>query len=798
MSQALLLAVVLSVNSGVEPDQLTVKAVWPAKPTGNADYRRQYGRVIEASGGGPFFAVIPTGMSPGEWSVFDARTGKCVGNGDCREQFGGDGHTVLSPDGMILIAILYPTNPQMAGKDPLYVLRAYDTATGKPLWETKGEGRLAAVRFAGADCVVTWGANSPKQYTVIDAKTGRPVGSGPPQGGPQGEPKLLSPLAFSPGGRYAAVSYRREASTLYLVRLTDGGVVQTFQFPEGVGNFTNLAFSPDGKRIAAAFHDSQNNYTVRTVTFDVASGKQDGDVSAYAVPLWTGVRSVVWSSDNKGILLANTVMVHLDTGTVLYRFNHLNHAQANFPLELGRVVRVVLDPETKKLQLQDLTIDAGRIAASIAAAKAGGAGVDGWLPKATAANRPEARPVTVPARADDWTYQPDPAGADLDVANVPLPFPAAWVESFHVTKTSAVFDVLKKDSPKFLAFPKRSLVQLNVDAKKLRRSFDVPHICRLADVSLDDTIAVTVEIETGHRFDVWNLADGKHLLGVRPGNWRKPDDELLFVASVASDRVLTLTKAGELAVWAVPSGKAVYVAAVKDVSTPILSPGRKYLFLHYSETVRVIETATGNLCGELQSGLTGSIQLRDFTPPPLPPAIPALASSPDGLQFVAAFRPKPTAPPQGIVWDLRTAKMTHVVPFPTVGQAPFGGRFPEVVRFAGARHLLVWGSALMGLESKTSERDYLAQLAKRPLFAASAPDSRLWLVTDEAKPSADTQCSLIATTLPDGYASVAVDPLVPESEDRRAVVTAIQVILLLGLLLFLFLRILRMKNACVT
>jgi hypothetical protein len=704
----------------LKPDPPAKPVAWPAAMP---DVDLPAGRhlwVTPADHAGPFVAVSQASVERTPRTVFDLRTGKQVGEFESDLQTGPS--EALSSDGKLLVTVASKIEAER-GRPSRRFLAGFDVASGKRLWETEITGFPPRVRFVGPDKVVVDPRypRSGEKLELYDARTGRVLRTLT-----LGQLTIHSQPAGSPGGRYVAV-VERDGSAVVL-GAGNGAVVARLALPETLrgkaGHCRELAFSPDGRRLAAVFPVTvPGAQAARVVSWDLATGKPDADAHVALSPQSAGP-PFSWSADSTAWLMTGAGVIDPDTGTVLWKIPGAGSASAaHLPIAAHRIVRIDTRSGLATRQIQEVALPKDRVAAALKAVRTGGLAVDGWLPALAKADRSAAQAVAVPPRADDWTYQPDPAPATTPRKPLRLPLSAGRVESAHVVGPAAVFELVEPSAD--LLAPRR-LVRVNLATGKPTGTVELPHVTRLADVAPDGAAALTVDSEDGRRVDVWDLGTGRPVAGWRPALVREPGGELQYASLLSADRVLTLTRGGELAVWSVPGAKAVYTARVPGLGVPTRSPGRKYLFALQGDVVRVIEATTGQLAGDLPADAAPP---PTYTLPPGPWARPPLAVRPDGKELAALLAQPAGTGPQVRRWDLTTAKLTDRSPYPGPGVTP-----TTAVRYAGPDHLLVADTELFGLTSRAVEWRYVRPAAVRP--AASA-DGRYWYVADGfASPSA--------------------------------------------------------------
>jgi hypothetical protein len=744
---AALLAVLLAAAPAVadepvvKPDPPAAKPDWPAAvpafelPAGGYS-------TLPADHAGPFAITALQAGKETTRAVFDLRTGKKVGGWKSDDPLAA-GHA-LSPDGKLYVGVFAKGRPAAGAPLPPRALAGFETTTGKRLWEVELTGYVARVLFAGPDKVVIDHGGGGNQKDLYDAKTGKLVRTL--------SVRDIAPIATatSPGGAYLAVVEQiapgAGAATVSVVGLADGTVLHRFELPAQEANrfvyAQELAFSPDGARLSAVLPvNAPGVRGLRVLSWDLATGKPDADAHIQAPAVYSHPM-LRWTADGQAWFVSGLGMVDPDTGAVLWRSpNRALGFAFHVPLSAGRVVRIVGGGSGNAWRVREIALPKEKVAAALKAVRAGGLAVDGWLPAIAKADRTETREVAVPARADDWAYRPDPAPAQAAGKPLWLALAAGRVASAHVAGPVVVFELVDQTfgAPDPLA--PRQLLRVDLATGKPTGRVELPHVCRLADVGPAGDVAVTADLDDARRVDVWDLTTGKHLAGWRPAGPREPGGELVHVSALSADRVLTLTQGGELAAWSVPKVQAVYTARVVGMGPPVRSPGRKYLFGLQGDTVRVIETATGKLVGDLAADPLPppTAAPAPGTAPPVGPAgpwaVPPLAVRSDGEELTALIPRGGTD--HALRWDLATAKLRDRFALGRSVRTP-----AAPFRYAGPDHLLLAEADLFGLKSRAVEWHYARPGATK--FAAD-DDGRAWYVADEPTPPAAAAAGTGAT-----------------------------------------------------
>jgi predicted Zn finger-like uncharacterized protein len=493
-----------------------------------------------------------------------------------------------------------------------------------------GSSVLYLVDFAGPGQLVT--SKSIKGdfvFQVWDLKTGQPLRSFTVGAHPD-----RKQIAVSAGGKYAAI-FSKKNDRVLIYDLSTGARAGEAMVPKGQKgvNCQGLAFSPDGKTLAAMFAMFPES---RLITWDMESGQVKADHTlkqslqnlADKSFLYKGP-PLEWLSDGSGLIAFGQLLIEVEKGAIFFKIpaEGLDGSQRRL-FGTSRVARTKGDFRAQALTLDAMPSD--QIASALKAAQSGADPAATKLPAAKPADWATARTLPPAGAAGAWKAVADAApNRKQFVKSVPLQgksgdlvrilFAAPDIGQAAVLTAAAPSDlVLQKQvrADRYDLVTGKTLGGIDLFAAEAPQGqqFQLD-----ADVSPDGALLAVKEPKDGKRIDVWSLADGKHLAGWIP--YEKDGDPVIrWVGFLGTGKVLTLNGAGKLVLWQVPDCRALWVLDGCR-SAPAISSGRKYLAAFTGSTIELLDGT-----GERQGTLTG----------PALRSVLAAGFSADGTQFAAA------------------------------------------------------------------------------------------------------------------------------------------------------------------
>lgn len=452
-----------------------------------------------------------------------------------------------------------------------------------------------------------------------------------PEGTPERTQELADAIdkespAISPGGKYLAMITRGSPITLQVYEVDSGNMRGEAVLPHadrGFSNVKGLAFSPDGKELAAYCEDSGN---LRLLCWNMESGELTDNIELKK-SLREGMhdgnsyegRPIDWFPDGKRWLVDGQVVVDRTAEGAFYRL----------PTETGMhnaEQRIVLDDEKLlvgmggwgKRALMTYEIEQEQLARGIENSQRGGKEIDQQLPPLTPADISAA--VEVSGVADEWQVKPDPAPAPAGkFASRPIDLKDGSGTIFF---SRADVGKVLLDCSASLPFNFRNRgIHLNQQRAHRLCLYDLFKGKHLKSVPLAydaDAVAfspdgnrVAVRLTEGRdRIDVFDIQTEKHLAGWRPypeekeqedrfaisfGNREQQVEEAEFVDA---EHLLTKGRGDLLVLWTLPECRAVWTARSRHFK---LSPNHKYLALVNDNTVTLIDALSGEPQGQLDA-----------------------------------------------------------------------------------------------------------------------------------------------------------------------------------------------------
>lgn len=530
------------------------------------------------------------------WQIFDLQKSQplaTLAKPDMRDE-------VLSPDGKYL-----------AGKGRLQLnqtdIHVIDTSKGGPACTIALDTKAAAFRlidFLPDDHLLTYKTRGLTGYfEVFRIADGQAVKTFTVEG-------LLDPdhhFAFSPGRKYLAVAHK---SQIDIFQPLTGELAGQIQLPFAQGSFKALAFSPDGQEFACLLEKFGSS--ARLLSWKVQGGKLgvDHKFAKSITELTKGFgyqgRIMEWLPDGSGWLFYGQTWIDYASGAPVYSLPV--PPGRNWPRRLigkEHLATVTGTGQQQALVLAPLPTE--EITQKIQEARNGGGKAPDTLPAPKTADLALAKTLPAPNGAVAWQVQADPAPA-VPAANAFIPVRSKPADVLQIAFARTEAAIVSKAAPNALSISKNiqaDRYELNTgkhlgtcnlySAAVPENRFGSPaQLTVRAELSPDGTRLAVSKSAGEPRLDIWDLTEGKHLVGWMPCAGGKVE----WFAFVAEDRLLTSDGSGKIILWKVPDCQAVYVAQGYRGRAQ-LSPGRQYLAACSGTGIDLLDSATGERRGTL-------------------------------------------------------------------------------------------------------------------------------------------------------------------------------------------------------
>ncbi|HYT88470.1 MAG TPA: hypothetical protein VEL76_07160 [Gemmataceae bacterium] len=596
---------------------------------------------------------------------------------------------------------------------------------------------LALVDFARPGRVVTAKYGAPNAtFQIWD------IGTGLETGRFETSNFVYKIEAFSPGRRYLAVADKEKIMVHDLAAAKPAGEIE---LPKGYDAVRGLAFSPDGKELAAYLEQGQRSHLL---SWDVAAGEVVREHRWDKGPNALAQKSTLspplglqWLQGQGGWLILGQVLVEHTTG----QHAVILPAAVNDPT-LG--TRRLFGPKhvltmsgfAGKQQLTAVPLPAAQIASMLNVVREDALAPP--LPPAKVATWNGVRLLSPPVGEVPWQAAADPAPAAraAPLFRTALRWQEQQTEQILFTTPllaqAAVLSMVKPSSP-------TAPQQLRVDRYDLTSgkflggrplcpvSIDQKHGAVKGDLSPDGTLLLVQHPADGRRLDVWSMAGGKHEAAWMPcATDTEPAGKPRWFAALDGGRVLTLGEQGRLTLWQLPDCRALWtLEGVRG--TVALSPGRNYLAAHDGAAFQLLATADGTWKGRqlLSPELAGGVAM-------------AAVFAPDGQTLVANLSaPQRSARDESVLsrWNALNGKVEALIPVPL-------NRLEKDDRLViwSQRHVLV-GRMVIDWNIRAPVCAYRGPMP-RFLERVGLPDGRCWVAND----GTERQATLTGRSLPEG------------------------------------------------
>jgi hypothetical protein len=319
---------------------------------------------------GPVVAVVVPGTKRSEtaWQVWNLQSMKQIGAIPAMGGAGSSGMELrVSADGNYISAPIYPP-----GSIKSTGIEIYSVADGKPLTKLRpprsDDSRIGITEFAGPGQFLSLHDEGRTGVAnVYDVKTGEQVITFNTVGQIDRKANVLSP-----GGRYLVMFDSFDAKhPIQVYEMKTGKVVRTLKprVPQ-VGYYVcgGLAFSPDGKELAALFNTDGGDYLQ---AWDFETGKRKAS-HKFTTPLAKTAKAAAWNlidgypeplewlPDRSGWLAYGQLMIDHDRGKVFWTRDpeDLNVLWQRRFLDADHIVTVMVkSPRERQLEIITLPKD---------------------------------------------------------------------------------------------------------------------------------------------------------------------------------------------------------------------------------------------------------------------------------------------------------------------------------------------------------------------------------------------------------------------------------------------------------
>jgi len=562
------------------------------------------------------------------------------------------------------------------------------------------------VEFAGNDRLI-FGKLGNRKLQVCDIKSGDKVCELK-----VGERADVDSVAISPGGAYLAVASAGDGR-LQLHDLKTGEVVAEAATPRSKGQAARcvgLRFAPDGSEVAGLFESFRD---FQVVCWDAVNGKMLDQFDlgkTVAKPTFYKDRGIDWLPNKSAWLVLGYAMVDRQSGkkvwTLPFDDKNLKVGPRHF-LDSEHAMVVSSSPG---MTLRTFEIPLDKVNAASTIVRAGGNAADASLPPLKSVDLASASKVSLTAKPGAWTV-PAPSASfqpkRLTSRAVPLKNKADEARGLLFaggdSTEAVVFGTASKpNSEESSDGQPRWLERFDLRNGKALGAVELPGPSNPIALGPDGSTILLREAKAKDRLDLFNVADGKPIVGWRPYDKESGDDRAVIWADFLDPRrIATINGAGVFVVWSIPDLKAIYLVEDAFQGAPTLGPDRKLVAGFDGKALRVLDAATGALLGE-------SLAMTGLGPRP---EWKGGAFTLDGSAFAGQFGRN-----RLVRWDLATGKIGAEVK----STAPLPS---DPVEWVGGHHVLLDNRTLVDFGTKRVVWDY----AGAPV-GSGGPDGKHWFV----------------------------------------------------------------------
>jgi WD40 repeat protein len=550
-------------------------------------------------------------------------------------------------------------------------------------------------------------------------------------------------IAVSPGGNQLAVLI---GTTLMLHDLNSGELIGRSRVSDardkGPSGWSGLAFSPDGTRLAAVARWFADR---RIVCWDVESGEPLVDRNAECPdPRYrpeNNAKHLVWLPDCTAFVVEGKELIDAETAMPIWSLPEGDLGKPH-PLENSKLLIAHDGSLTQPGKITLLTIPQDEVNKSRELVRSGGRSEDMLLPALTETDLSAVRQTKMPEVAVAWSAEFAPARPPEGLMPEPIEAGRTGLALRDIKFSSGPAKTVSllhgPAEPGDGGAARSQLESFDLASGDRKCEIDLPGDYRLIGLSGDGSLAALGFVEEKgksqpgatepadwSRLDIWALGMNKHALGFRPYNYAAdPEAQSANWCGFTDKRhALTTSSDGTLVKWEFPSCKALYAIEAFGKALALSADGKYVLgWISRTDVIRVVDTQTGNCCGELHTGemWTGGVM--------------SGALSIDGQRFAAIVLRNGV---QLAVWSLTDGNLVDVF---HISDKLFAG--DASLAWVDPRYVLVAKRFLIDIENHAVAWQYALT---EGMLAGDSPDGRLWYSIPGLREGSQ---QLVATRLP--------------------------------------------------
>lgn len=532
----------------------------------------------------------------------------------------------------------------------------------------------------------------------------------------------------SPGGKYL---FARDDIRITVFDIENDKLVtelSSMKLDNAPANLDAITVSPDGMKLAILVEAyNKPGLQIR----DLTTGKVIFEGPLVRALDFFFSPKLTWAADSSSVFFGGRTIIDIENGKEIFVLpaGHPSHRIAI----TNRSVAVLDGPHGNR-SLSTIGVSSEQIKTAKEAVKTGGVAADALLPPLAKFDLSLAKVVEVPLVAGAYLAKPDPAPATV-VPDRPiaLDFSTVGLRSMLISsgpKASALLEfAVDGNKP-------GKVRQVDLSTGRTTRSFDLPAGHMITGLSPDGSAFTAWHRGIMTRTDIFPIKGEP--IGLRPFVNEVNEEAKKVVKSefISPTQLLTVNAKGKMILWSVPKMTPIYVSEVPGLTGTSLSPGAKYLGGVQNGIVRLIDTQTGNVVGDLKPSFVP--QNGNFAK--------FVAFREDGEELLSSFQ-HPTKGAMLVRWDLKTGNVVgeNILQSSLVGQ-------PNM-HYLGNNHILVNLNWVYDLKHSA----YVWRFTNPQSYPAwYKPDDRVWYATD----TAEANGVLVASKFPDDATIKKIDEII--------------------------------------